>query len=60
MSAYLTEFLRIVITDVLQNSPGFGTLVVGDIILKINGIDMIRDFSSSRIRFLLLHNVNNN
>jgi len=37
-----TEFgeTGVIITDVLQNSPGYGQLIVGDIILKINGIDM--------------------
>ena len=32
---------RIVITDVVPG-PAFGNLVVGDIILKINGIDMTK------------------
>ena len=34
-------FLRIVISDVLHG-PAFGHLVVGDIILSINGIDMTK------------------
>ena len=34
-------FFRIFISDVLPG-PAFGNLVVGDIILKINGIDMTK------------------